>query len=65
MPTIIPTIIILYSIKRDVLVMGRLVFAVRQELEVYALGAPIVYLRKLCHIDSNISGVKDRLKTKL
>jgi hypothetical protein len=61
----IPTIIILYSIKRYVFVMESLVFAARQKMEVYTLDTPDVYLRRLCHIDLNISGIKDRLKRKL
>jgi len=45
--------------------MESLVFAVRQALDFYTLNTPNVYFRRLRHIDLNISGVKDRLKTKL
>jgi len=62
---IIPTIIRLYSFKRAVLIMERLVFAVRQALDFYTLDTPNLYFRRLCHTDLNISDVKDRLKTKL
>lgn len=61
----IPTIIILYSIKRCGLVMESLVFAVMHELEVYTLDTPDVYLRRLCHVHLNISGIIDGLKTKM